>query len=104
MDYKEHPESSPHLFSHEGQSAAKREPEMLAPLGKNALFTTACAKRRPGPGSGIILHDGPPYANGQHTHGNRPEQDSQGRYRKVPADGRLMTRSTCRAGTATACP
>ena len=51
----------------------------------------------------FVLHDGPPYANGNIHIGTCAQQDPQGRGDAQPADARATIPITCRAGTATAC-
>ena len=56
---------------------AQAEPKMLAwwdEIGIYKRLREASADRPL-----WILHDGPPYANGQHPHGPRPQQGPQGR-------------------------
>jgi isoleucyl-tRNA synthetase len=73
---------------------AKREPQLGGRL--------AAEKALPEDPQGLagrpkfVLHDGPPYANGEHPHRSCAEQDSQGHHRPLQDPGRL--RRALRAG------
>ena len=79
-----------------------REPQMLTRWQQADLYGLI-RKARAGSSKTFILHDGPPYANGDIHIGhalNKILKDVIVRYTPCAAS----MRPTCRAGTATACP
>ena len=79
-----------------------REPQMLEESEKQRTYYHMVEKNAGKPL--YVLHDGPPYANGDIHLGTRFKQGAQGYYcqaRKICPASRLLM---CPAGTPTACP
>ncbi|MEI9813336.1 MAG: class I tRNA ligase family protein [Acidobacteriota bacterium] len=61
------------------------EPRLLKHWEETGLYHRIRASRDGRPT--YILHDGPPYANGQYPSGARAEQAAEGLHRQVQNDG-----------------
>ena len=70
------------------------EPATIARWDAMDLYGSCATRGRGAPK--FVLHDGPPYANGDNPHRPRAQQDPQGLRRQVADDGRL--RRAVRAG------
>ena len=81
---------------------AQLEPAMQKRWDEMGLYAKLREARKGAPK--YILHDGPPYANGDLHIGTGLNKVLKDFIVKLPDDARLSTRPTCRAGTATACP
>ena len=66
----------------------KKEPVMLEDWNKNDLYNQLMKHNEGKPT--FVLHDGPPYANGNIHMGHRPEQDHQGYHHPREEHGRLQ--------------
>ena len=79
-----------------------REPQRLQQWQTAGLYQQIQAARAGAPR--FVLHDGPPFANGDVHIGTALNKILKDIIVKYQDPARLQTRPTCRAGTATACP
>ena len=80
----------------------QKEPEILARWQKLGLYKRLRQNSRGRPR--FILHDGPPYANGDIHIGHALNKILKDRGHALAADAGLRLQTMCRAGTATGCP
>ena len=78
------------------------EPKLLERWESGSLYEQirAASAGRPM----YVLHDGPPYANGEHPPGHGVQQNPEGFHRQIARPWRASIRPTCPAGIATALP
>ncbi len=80
----------------------QREPELLAALERRTASTSSCARAAKGRAK-FVLHDGPPYANGNIHIGHALNKILKDVVDRAASRCSASIPTTCRAGTATAC-